>query len=618
MKNYKIITTPTTTRYILESATAGATSAGSVASTEQPVGSIITREADKNKVPQKPRQGPLRPQTGGGKHKDKKRAEKQGDVKHKKPFMENHPDHEVEMAQSDTYQLAKQAAALHKMLMRASEMQGLEGWQQAKITKAADYINAVYKNLAHDVAMDGDIDESNLQELDKPSGTLYIILLRDRTESVRVVGDFGTFPAEVQARASKVGIKDKEGRKERPLKVNFLMTSASQALAELDKALADVDFIGGEKAEFVFKNSAFETDIEDEVKELHDLISSGADERFKNYEEPEVGNEPDPKPKGVDHFVVGPDGKRRRVPIPGKPSSQMGGHAVEQPKTYTYKLQRTDLAPKLRDMGFKFNGNNIILSKQQRDQLLAKMGDKQFGMIFGQGDRFAEAGNERNKRNPTRDFLRRYPVPQDQMVRPVKKPEKKKPEQGVAEGSLETDNMVSHIGQVIQSIYPRGGDKNTYMKLVAQEMPRIVKANPKLFRRAFGMAYDRFFHIDQDDDFDYTDYSMRQGERGMEEGVAGPKQCWPGHRKVGTQPGTGKNAGKRVNDCEKIKKEDTYMESLWDQLNTVVNEKAPPGDKYERMVKHIKKGYAKDGKISDKERSIAYATAWKAKNKAKK
>lgn len=36
------------------------------------------------------------------------------------------------------------------------------------------------------------------------------------------------------------------------------------------------------------------------------------------------------------------------------------------------------------------------------------------------------------------------------------------------------------------------------------------------------------------------------------EGVAGPQSCWKGHRKVGTQPGTGKNAGKRVNDCEKI------------------------------------------------------------------
>ena len=34
--------------------------------------------------------------------------------------------------------------------------------------------------------------------------------------------------------------------------------------------------------------------------------------------------------------------------------------------------------------------------------------------------------------------------------------------------------------------------------------------------------------------------------------VAGPEKCWPGHRKVGTKPGTGKNAGKRVNDCEKI------------------------------------------------------------------
>ena len=41
----------------------------------------------------------------------------------------------------------------------------------------------------------------------------------------------------------------------------------------------------------------------------------------------------------------------------------------------------------------------------------------------------------------------------------------------------------------------------------------------------------------------------------LSEGVAGPKNCWPGYRKTGTQPGTGKNKGKRVNDCEKIKKE---------------------------------------------------------------
>jgi hypothetical protein len=37
------------------------------------------------------------------------------------------------------------------------------------------------------------------------------------------------------------------------------------------------------------------------------------------------------------------------------------------------------------------------------------------------------------------------------------------------------------------------------------------------------------------------------------ENVAGPEKCWPGYRKVGTKPGTGRNAGKRVNDCEKIR-----------------------------------------------------------------
>ncbi len=48
-----------------------------------------------------------------------------------------------------------------------------------------------------------------------------------------------------------------------------------------------------------------------------------------------------------------------------------------------------------------------------------------------------------------------------------------------------------------------------------------------------------------------------------------------------------------------------------------LNEKAPPGAKAERTVKHIKKGYAKDGKLTKKEKGIAYATAWKQHNKEK-
>jgi hypothetical protein len=46
-----------------------------------------------------------------------------------------------------------------------------------------------------------------------------------------------------------------------------------------------------------------------------------------------------------------------------------------------------------------------------------------------------------------------------------------------------------------------------------------------------------------------------------------------------------------------------------------LDEVAPPGAKAERMVKHIKKGYADDGKLTKREKGIAYATAWKAHNK---
>ena len=49
-------------------------------------------------------------------------------------------------------------------------------------------------------------------------------------------------------------------------------------------------------------------------------------------------------------------------------------------------------------------------------------------------------------------------------------------------------------------------------------------------------------------------------------------------------------------------------------MEETISEKAPPGAKFERMVKHIKAGYSKDG-LTKKEKSIAYATAWKAKNK---
>ena len=68
-------------------------------------------------------------------------------------------DHEVQMARADLYKIAKYAIKLHDMLKGVSEAEGIEGWQQAKITKAADYIGSVYHALDYDMKFDEGVKE---------------------------------------------------------------------------------------------------------------------------------------------------------------------------------------------------------------------------------------------------------------------------------------------------------------------------------------------------------------------------------------------------------------------------------------------------------------------------
>jgi len=64
---------------------------------------------------------------------------------------DSHPDHEVQMARSELYRAAKCAISLEKMLKHINEQQGLEGWVQAKITKAADYLESVYHYMDYEM-----------------------------------------------------------------------------------------------------------------------------------------------------------------------------------------------------------------------------------------------------------------------------------------------------------------------------------------------------------------------------------------------------------------------------------------------------------------------------------
>jgi len=58
-------------------------------------------------------------------------------------------DHEVQMARAELYKAAKYSIELHQMLKSVSEEQGLEGWVQAKITKASDYLSSVKHHLEY-------------------------------------------------------------------------------------------------------------------------------------------------------------------------------------------------------------------------------------------------------------------------------------------------------------------------------------------------------------------------------------------------------------------------------------------------------------------------------------
>jgi hypothetical protein len=76
----------------------------------------------------------------------------------------------------------------------------------------------------------------------------------------------------------------------------------------------------------------------------------------------------------------------------------------------------------------------------------------------------------------------------------------------------------------------------------------------------------------------------------------------------------GPRAGKITKDVQ-TKLKDKIKNRMMKEEPEQVSEKAPPGAKYERMVKDIKKSYSKDGTLTNKEKAIAYATAWKAKNR---
>jgi hypothetical protein len=64
------------------------------------------------------------------------------DLKQQRP-----DDHEARMAKAELYKLAQYSAKLFRMIGENDELQG---WAQAKITKASDYISSVYHYMEYE------------------------------------------------------------------------------------------------------------------------------------------------------------------------------------------------------------------------------------------------------------------------------------------------------------------------------------------------------------------------------------------------------------------------------------------------------------------------------------
>ena len=70
-------------------------------------------------------------------------------------------DHEVDMAKSELYKLAEYAPKLLDLIKNYDE---LEGWVQAKLTKASDYVSDIYHYLKYEEEA-----KAHSHQVDEPS-----------------------------------------------------------------------------------------------------------------------------------------------------------------------------------------------------------------------------------------------------------------------------------------------------------------------------------------------------------------------------------------------------------------------------------------------------------------
>ena len=107
--------------------------------------------------------------------------------------MEEEPvekDHEVNMGKSQMYHAMKNAKAIHDILQKISEREGIEGWVASKLTKASDYLKVVKDYLEYEMVQSGfEKNQESVNEDEKQEVLAIMAKHPQATAKLKQTGD---------------------------------------------------------------------------------------------------------------------------------------------------------------------------------------------------------------------------------------------------------------------------------------------------------------------------------------------------------------------------------------------------------------------------------------------
>jgi len=475
-------------------------------------------------------------------------------------------DHEVQMARSDLYKIAKYAIELHDMLKSVSEAEGIEGWQQSKITKAADYLGSVYHSMDYDVNVnESEQLEENPLRLAKAgieAGAEKLSKFMKGTKKVAKAADRGIKTAQLSGKAAqayKSAAALQVEMANNPQKVKRILSKAGisfEGVEELvDRAVdrgrsvsntsghkrADLQILIKDTNKMIRDLGKLRNKIQEEellkvlmVGIVGSILVIGTDQAQKAKNNVEEGKKPD----YLDFDGDGDKKEPMKKALKDKKKKSANEAMLSQlNKAILFqegKIGRANMSPKAFELAEMHQKDLVVLKADFERKIIAE----------GQYGEITHHDEDATQSEVLVKGMGVYRM--DQLEQRIK----------------DRINNVAQLldrGEPDQAARLLDANSSTYKSLIAM-MYAYAEAHDDL---AFGdhsqaagigeAAKPDFADLDGDGDKEEPmKKAAKDAKKNKTDEAKVPEKCWPGHKKVGTKPGTGRNKGKRVNKCKKI------------------------------------------------------------------